>query len=64
MIGVFCSFDTFERNFQYNSLTLNRDVKDSLKKFLLHFRQTEMVFVVIWFLDHFAFEYVPSMNGI
>ena len=23
-----------------------------------------MVFVVIWFLDHVALEYVPSMNGI
>ena len=23
-----------------------------------------MVFVIVWFLDHFTLEYVPSMNGI
>ena len=23
-----------------------------------------MVFVIVWFLDHFTYEYVPSVNGI
>ena len=39
-------------------------MKDSLKKFSLLFRQAEMVFVIVWFLDHFTLEYVPSMNSI
>ena len=47
-----------------NSLFLNSDIKDSLKKFSLLFRQAEMVFVIVWFLDHFTFEYVPLMNCI
>ena len=45
-------------------LTLNSDIKDSFKKFSLLFRQAEMVFVIIWFLNHFTLEYVPSMISI
>ena len=45
-------------------LTLNSDIKDSFKKFSLLFRQAEMVFIIIWFLDHFTLKYVPSMNSI
>ena len=47
-----------------NSLILNSYIKDSLKKFLLLFRQTEMVFVKVWFLVHLTLEYVPSVNSI
>ena len=43
---------------------LNSYIKDSLKKFSLLFRQPEMVFVIIWFLDHFILAYVPSVNSI
>ena len=43
---------------------LNNDIKDSFKKFSLLFRQAKMVFVIIWFLDHFTLEYVPLMNSI
>ena len=43
---------------------LNSDIKDSLKKFSLLFRQAEMVFAVIWFLNHFTLEYGPTMNSI
>ena len=43
---------------------LNIDIKYSLKKFSLLFRQAEMVFVIVWFLDHFTLEYIPSMNSI
>ena len=43
---------------------LNSDIKDSLKKFSLLFRQAKMVFVIIWFLNHFTLEYVLSMNSI
>ena len=45
-------------------MILSSDIKYSLKKFLLLFRQAEMVFVIIWFLDHFTLEYIPSMNSI
>ena len=45
-------------------MVLNSDIKDSLEKFLLFLRQTEMVFVIVWFLDHFTLESVPSMNSI
>ena len=31
---------------------------------MLLFHQAEMVFVIIWFLDHFTLEYVLSMNSI
>ena len=61
---MFCSFDTFGRNFQYNSLTLNSDIKGGLKKFSIFFRQAGMFFVIVWFLDHFAPEYVPSINSV
>ena len=47
-----------------NSLILNSYIKDSLKRFSLLFRQTEMVFVKVWFLVHFTLEYVPSVNSI
>ena len=47
-----------------NSLILNSNIKDSLKKFSLLFRQAEMVFVIVWFLDHFTLEYVPSVDGV
>ena len=45
-------------------MTLKNDIKDSFKKFPLLFRQAEIVFVIVWFLDHFTLEYVPSMNRI
>ena len=45
-----------------NSLALNSDIQGSFKKLLL-FGQAEMVFVVIWFLDHFTVEPFPSVNG-
>ena len=41
-------FDTFD------SLILDSYIKDSFKKFSLLSRQPEMVFVIIWFLDHFT----------
>ena len=42
----------------------NSNIKEGLKKFLLLFRQAKMVFVIIWFLDHFTLEYVPPVNSI
>ena len=45
-------------------LILNSDIKDNFKKFSLLFCQAEMVFIIVWFLDHFTREYVPSMNSI
>ena len=45
-------------------LVLNSDIQGKFKDFLLLFRQAEMVFVVIWFLDHFMLEPVPSVNGV
>ena len=47
-----------------SSLVFNSNIQDSLKKFSLLFRQAEMVFVIVWFFDHFTLEYVPSMNSI
>ena len=44
--------------------TLNNDMQGSFKKFSLFFRQAEMVSVIIWFLDQFTFEYVPSVNRV
>ena len=38
--------------------------KDSFKKFSLPFRQAKIVFVIVWFLNHFTLEYVPSVNSI
>ena len=43
---------------------LNSDIQGSFKKFSLLFGQTEMVFVIVWYLDHFTLEPVPSVNGI
>ena len=64
-IGVHCLFGTFEKKFLIqNFLTLNNDIKDSFKKFPLLFRQAEMVFVIVWFLDHFTLKYVPLMNSV
>ena len=45
-------------------LSLNSNIKDSFKKFLLFIRQAEMVFVIVLFLNHLTVEYVPSMNSI
>ena len=42
----------------------NSDIKEGLKKFSLLFRQAKIIFVIVWFLDHFTIEYVPSMNSI
>ena len=53
---VHCSFTKYSAQNSY--------INDSLKKFSLLFRQAKMVFVIVWFLDHFTLEYVPSMNSI
>ena len=45
-------------------LVLNSDIQGSFKKFSLLLGQAEMVFVVVWFLDHFMLKLVPSMNGV
>ena len=45
-------------------LILNSDIQGSFKKFLLLLGQAEMVFVVVWFLDHFTLKPVPSVNGV
>ena len=45
-------------------MILNSDIKNSLKKFSLLFRQAKMVFVIVWFLDHFILEHVLLMNSI
>ena len=47
-----------------NFFTLNGNIKEGLKTFLLFFCQTKMVFVTVWFLNHFTLEFVPSMNSI
>ena len=54
--GVQCSFTKF--------LAQNSDIKDALKKFSLFFRQAKIIFVIVWFLDHFTLKYVPSINNI
>ena len=43
---------------------LNSDIQGSFKKFSLLFRQSEMVFVIVWFLDHFTLKPGPSVNGV
>ena len=43
---------------------LNSNIKEGLKTFLFFFCQAKMVFVTVWFLNHFTLEYVPSMNSI
>ena len=50
--------------FSTKFLALNSDIKDSFQKFLLLFRQAKIVFVIVWFLDHFTLEYAPSVNSI
>ena len=50
--------------FSTKSLALNSDIKDSFQKFLLLFRQAEIVFVIVWFLDQFTLEYAPLVNSI
>ena len=43
---------------------LNIYIQGSFKKFSLLFGQAEMVFVIIWFLDHFMLEAAASVNGV
>ena len=45
-------------------LVLNIHIQGSFKKCSLLFRQAEMVFVVVWFLDHFTLKSAPLMNSI
>ena len=47
-----------------NSLILNSNIQSSFKKCSLIFDQAEMVFVIVWFLDHFTLKPVPSNNVI
>ena len=47
-----------------NSLAWNSDIQGSFKKCWLPFRQSEIIFVVIWFLYHFSLEHIPSVNGV
>ena len=41
---------------------LNIYIQGSFKKYSFLFDQAEMVFVIVWFLDHFTLKPVPSMN--
>ena len=43
---------------------LNSHIQGSFKKCSLLFGQAKMVFVIVWFLDHFTVKSTPSMNGI
>ena len=45
-------------------LVLNIYIQVSFKKFSLLFGQAEMVFIIVWFLDHFTLEPVPAVNGV
>ena len=45
-------------------LVLNIYIQGSFKKFSLLFGQAEMVFVIVWFLDHFTLKPFPSVNGV
>ena len=45
-------------------MILNSDIQGSFKKFSLLFRQPKMIFVIIWFFDHFMLKPVPLVNGI
>ena len=45
-------------------LVLNIYIQGSFKKFSLLFGQAEMVFVIVWFLDHFTLEPVPLVKGV
>ena len=42
----------------------NSDIKDGFKMFSFLFHQAKMIFVIVWFLDHFTLQYVPMMNSI
>ena len=44
-------------------MILNSDIQGSFKKLSLLFCHPKMVFVVVWFFDHFSLEPVPSMNS-
>ena len=44
-------------------MALNSDIQDSFKECLLLFCQAEMIFVIVWPLDHFTFKRVPTMNS-
>ena len=45
-------------------MVLKSDIRGSFKKCSLLFSQSKMVFVIIWFLDHFTLETIPSVNGV
>ena len=45
-------------------MVLNGDILSNFKKLPLLFCQPKMVFVIIWLFDHFAFESIPSVNGV
>ena len=45
-------------------MVLNSDIQGSFKKCSLLYRQAEIIFVVVWFLDHFTLKSTPPMNGI
>ena len=45
-------------------MVLNSDIQGSFKKFSLFFGQAKMVFVIVWFLDHFTLKPVLSVNGV
>ena len=47
-----------------NSLVLNSGIQGSFKKCSLLFRHAEIIFVVIWFLDHFTRKPVPPVNSV
>ena len=47
-----------------NFLVLNSNIQGSFKKCSLLFCQPKMVFIVVWFLDHFMLESFPPMNSI
>ena len=47
-----------------DSLVLNSDIQGSLKRFSFLICQVGMVFVIVWFLDHFMFKPVPLVNGV
>ena len=40
------------------------DIQGSFKKFSLLIRQAKMVFVIVWFLDHFTLKSIPFMNNV
>ena len=56
---IFCSLSWRLQNF----LVLNSDIQGSFNECLLFFGQAELVFVIVWFLDHLTVESVSSVNG-